>query len=262
MESARTPSRERIQQVLRETFGKDRKVSDLEGGLIRRFVRQCNRYTQTPPATLLEVLALMRHFSAPTRLHDWSYSFHVAVFFALEAATRQCGEPCSVWAINTNWFADRFRARYEALHELVDRDRNFKLRRETFRDVFRQDKPFVCPINPHYQNERLTIQQGIFLCPGSITVPFEDNVAELQYDLDPIFGQHMLVESAEKNLVKIDISTEPETRRTILRELFRMNISNATLFPGLQGFARSLEHALVLPETMQHGPNYYDEFPL
>jgi hypothetical protein len=41
-----------------------------------------------------------------------------------------------------------------------------------------------------------------------------------------------------------------------------MNISNATLFPGLQGFARSLEHALALPDTLQYGDKYEDDFVL
>ena len=40
----------------------------------------------------------------------------------------------------------------------------------------------------------------------------------------------------------------PEARREILRELHRMNISYATLYPGLDGFARSLGTTVTMSE--------------
>jgi hypothetical protein len=39
---------------------------------------------------------------------------------------------------------------------------------------------FVIPVNPFMLNERLVIQQGLFLCAGDISIPFEDNLAMLQ----------------------------------------------------------------------------------
>ncbi len=38
----------------------------------------------------------------------------------------------------------------------------------------------------------------------------------------------------------------PKARLDLLRELHRMNISHATLFPGLDGFARSLSNVAEL----------------
>jgi len=38
----------------------------------------------------------------------------------------------------------------------------------------------------------------------------------------------------------------PEARLKLLRELHRMNVSSATLFPGLDGFARSLMNVAEL----------------
>ena len=40
-------------------------------------------------------------------------------------------------------------------------------------------KTFACPQNPFRLNERLTIQKGVFMCPGNVTVPFEENLGSL-----------------------------------------------------------------------------------
>lgn len=40
-----------------------------------------------------------------------------------------------------------------------------------------------------------------------------------------------------------------EARRSILRELHRMNTSESTLFPGLDGFARSLGTTITMSEV-------------
>lgn len=235
-------------------------VFDLEGGLMRRFRRQCQHYVSSPPSTPLEVLALMQHYSAPTRLQDWTYSFHVATFFAITSSTPQSSERCAVWALDINWFRNRFEAKQPDLFEITDEDRNFQKDRHSFEKVFRQERRFVCPVNPYYLNDRLLIQQGVFLCPGSVGSRFEDNLIALQYD--EIDRECIPVRGAEEHLVKIEISTAPSTRTDILRDLGRMNISNATLFPGLQGFARSLEDALAFSHTLAYGDKYENDFPL
>ena len=50
-------------------------------------------------------------------------------------------------------------------------------------------------------------------------------------------------------------------RRKAMAELYQMNISNATLFPGLDGLARSLAYELEFhlafdPVTMEERPGY------
>jgi hypothetical protein len=73
-------------------------------------------------------------------------------------------------------------------------------------------------------NERLTIQQGLFLCPAQVNTGFEDNLQPMS-----LTG------------IKIDKLVFPSSlRETILAELNKMNISRASLFPGLDGFAQSL----------------------
>lgn len=116
---------------------------------------------------------------------------------------------------------------------------------ETFRDVFMAKKPFVCPINAYTLNERLVIQHGTFPCPGDISIPFEENLTALATETDskPDFGNH---------LWEIRIENDPpDLRKKILRKLHRMNMNRATLYPGLDGFAQSLEILLMgFPEIL------------
>src|SRR5947199_119509 len=60
--------------------------SRLEGGLLRRFQRHAQHYLPEVPddRNFMEWLALMQHYGAPTRLLDWTHSFFVAAFFALD----------------------------------------------------------------------------------------------------------------------------------------------------------------------------------
>jgi hypothetical protein len=73
-------------------------------------MRQCHHYTlHTPEAdNVMEWLALMRHYGAPTRLLDCTYSFFAAVYFALEDFELEDAEgECAVWALNSDWIAER-----------------------------------------------------------------------------------------------------------------------------------------------------------
>jgi hypothetical protein len=73
-------------------------------------------------------------------------------------------------------------------------------------------------------NERLTIQQGLFLCPAIVRQSFEQNL-----------------EATRLQGTTIEKLTFPASlREDILAELNKMNINRATLFPGLDGFAQSL----------------------
>jgi hypothetical protein len=117
---------------------------------------------------------------------------------------------------------------------------------DTFRRVFMVERSFVCPINSYGLNDRLIIQQGTFLCPGDISKSFEENLASLASRRD--FGEA---------LWEIRIEADLEERKNILRHLHRMNMNQATLYPGLGGFARSLETFMIIfPQTLRPDPDW------
>ena len=90
----------------------------------------------------------------------------------------------------------------------------------------------VTPVRPFRMNQRLTIQQGLFLCANQPLLGFRRCLAAL------------LVHGKKRGLATKDwlhkFVVAPEARLDVLRILNRLNINSATLFPGLDGFCRSL----------------------
>jgi hypothetical protein len=219
-----------------EAFGINlSEAATFEKSLMHLFRRQAQKYIidLPPEKEFFTWLTLMQHYGTPTRLQDWTYSFFVAVFFAVE---RSKGDPSAVWCLDANWCAEQ----YHAILKAIDEPSNERLQKEdpyirekrTFEDAIAREEPMlnVYPGNAFGLNERLIIQQGFFLVPCDVSQSFEDN-------LDALLGNDA---DYLKHFLKIEIDSDVELRTQILTHLYRMNITRATLFPGLQGFAESL----------------------
>jgi len=214
---------------------------EIERGLLRKFKREAHHYlSRLPePDDFMQWLALMQHFGAPTRLLDWSYSFYVAAHFAIERL--EPGRTCAIWAFDSDWWRARaLRAlppEVEAI--LIQCDPNAKKPDTVAAILQRADPlPLVFQLNPYRLNERLVIQQGIFVAPADVRVSFMENLGAIAS------------EQACKHLVKLELRGDPEVLRNAIRELTQMNISRATLFPGLDGFATNLKNLISFPETI------------
>jgi hypothetical protein len=226
-----------------------RRFGTVEKPLIREFLSRVHHYTADVPdeGDELSCLALMQHFGAPTRLLDWTISPFVAAFFAVEKAPH--GDPQEapiIWAINRRELLEdvlgvvRFEdpgappdqvAKAEeflrAMPPPVDAYRPLELIFLKRRSPFQ--RPLVVSDRPPKMNQRLSVQQGVFLRANPPNWSFED---ALRYVL--AHRKH----GQPRALHKLRIA--PEGRLHLLRELHRMNISAESLYPGLDGFARSL----------------------
>jgi hypothetical protein len=222
-------------------------VPALENKLLREFKRRLHHYTNDLPEKndRLEWLALMQHYGAPTRLLDWTYSFFVAAYFAIEVAELP---RCVVWGLNMNSYKvegilsrtdwSQIEQRYEK-YAKVDhsiRDKPWIKQSAIIDYLAEHPKPLVLSVNPFRLNERLTIQQGAFIFPGDISKSFEDNLTA-----------HSV---SSNSLIRFEISSKVKVRKEILLNLHRMNMSRASLFPGLEGFAESLKTRLAFPELL------------
>lgn len=200
----------------------------------------------------LYCLALMQHHGAPTRLLDCTYSPFVAAFFALESSPNVANrkdkrKPASViWCFNQNWLDKRSSdiENEQKRDLLIQRPNSDKARaddKNNFIPLYMPElvgesaEKFVSPENPILLNKRLIVQKGIFLCPGSVSEPFVDN-------LKAIKGWN---EESSILKLRLNFSNNPKKRIDALNDLHDMNIDNSTLFPGLDGFAQSLK--LKLP---------------
>ncbi len=224
-----------LERAAVDRWGRDwSELLAIEEGLVRRFKREAHLYLSNEPAEGDRIgwLSLMRHHGAPTRLLDWTYSFFVAVHFAIEKT--EPGERTAIWAMDLGRIWERAYER-DHLRPLLAGDPNVK-QKETVDAIIdaRPPDPLVFRLNPWRMNRRLILQQSVFLVPGDITRSFMDNLRAMD---DP-----------EELVVEIPLSTERSFLQEATRELLAMNMTSATLFPGLDGFARNLKSLIPFPD--------------
>jgi hypothetical protein len=212
-----------------------------EGRILRVFKRKAHQFlTQLPhPDDDFEWLALMQHHGAPTRLLDFTWSPYVAAFFALEHATGDA----AVWALNpADINPPRIRLSTKSRKPAITKSGMDPRRKGNFARYFlKGDLKFIWLDEPETMNRRLIAQAGTFAVPGVLDKPMEEIVQRYP---DP------------RNMIAKFILPAGKLRETGLRDLYRMQITNATLFPDLDGLARSLAYELEIhwaynPRTME-----------
>ena len=169
----------------------------------------------------LRCLALMQHHGAATRLLDFTKSPFVAAFFALESADMDV----AVYALNTPalWHAA------PTFDPSLTRARIDPRTRGNFERYFLDNKlPLIWFGEPSEMDSRLVAQSGLFVLPGVLDKPLEDI-------LDEYGGSDALL---KKFVLRLSMRDEA------MRALYRMNVTYATLFPDLDGLARSVSYEL------------------
>lgn len=199
--------------------------AEQEERILRIFKRKAIHFLDNVPDRddELDWLALMQDHGAPTRLLDFSWSPYVAAFFALHNATREA----VIWACNP----------IEIEKKEVDLEKPGNFRKH----FLSGSGSFVWLGEPHAMNRRLIAQSGTFLVPANLHKSIEEILQEYPNPRD--------------TLIKFIAPTQ-KVRETGMRELYRMNITQATLFPDLDGLARSLAYELEFhwaynPRTMK-----------
>ncbi|MDQ2821134.1 MAG: FRG domain-containing protein [Pseudomonadota bacterium] len=192
---------------------------------LRIFRRKAHNYL--PDAAVLvddiRCLALMQHHGAPTRMLDFTKSPFVAAFFALYRTIKSS----AVFALDTPtlWRAAP--------------SRDLTLRRElidprvagNFERYFASNtKDLIWVGEPEEMDRRLVAQSGTFVVPGVLDKPLDDIIS--------------CYESGSTLLKKIILP--PSIREEAMLSLYRMNITHATLFPDLDGLARSIGYELEI----------------
>lgn len=170
----------------------------------------------------LRCLALMQHHGASTRLLDFTKSPFVAAFFALEGAA----DDVAVFALNTPalWH------RTPSFDPELTRARIDPRQPGNYERYFASNKlPVLWYGEPSEMDSRLVAQSGLFVLPGVLDRP-------LDAILDASYG------GSEDLLIQFVLPLE--TRDEAMRALYRMNVTYATLFPDLDGLARSVSYEL------------------
>ena len=170
----------------------------------------------------LRVLAMMQHHGAATRLLDFTKSPFVAAFFALESSAGEA----AVYALNTPalW------ARTPRNEPSLTRDEIDPRQPGRYERYFVNNQHRVVWFGePSEMDQRLIAQSGLFVIPGLLDEPLETLLAEYGGADEPM-------------LVKLVL--DPSMRSAAMRALYRMNITHASLWPDLDGLARSINQEL------------------
>lgn len=181
----------------------------------------------------------MQHYGAPTRLMDWTYSPYVAAYFAFAELLAHCGQrprgefnsserpaEAGIWAINTDdlWLAMQKRLSPEQYAQV----RNKRQDPSSFKSVLTASGcPFITTATPLALNQRLSVQQGVFLCPRDITKSWTENLEGPGWTTSDRNARHFALR----------FSFEEAFER-----LRHMNIDARSLMPGLDGYGKFVLH--------------------
>ena len=166
----------------------------------------------------LESFSIMQHYGAPTRLVDWTHSPYVATFFGLDGAT----EDFAVYAINIK----------ELRWNNKIREREGEITQSY--DILRKRKKcngYIVDYQTPRMNERIRRQQGLFLVPSIINKSMSELLKDYGIENGELGGS--------KVAIKFVFKAKDITK--YWNKLKHMNITHETIYPGLDGFCKSLK---------------------
>jgi hypothetical protein len=243
-----------------------------EDQILEYFGRRIHLYVNALHMDALSLLSLLQHHGGPTRLLDFTRSFYVAAFFALEDA-READQCAAVFACDGIALAieadvalgtpfagylgqDSRPKKVEYVNRVLSERGGISAAQYYPENMIFEDrarKPAVLVVDPDWVHERIDVQQGTFLFPTKLDVSFEANLAyvfgwgeKICFCKASSESWNQINKEAPVALLKLELPYR--VRASALSELQRMNVTAQTLFPGLDGFARSQsKHVYTTP---------------
>ena len=217
-------------RLLRQRVRTEEDAVTIESQLLHEY-RQRSKHLRPPEsggtwaADSFEIYHLqsMQHFGAPTRLLDWTKSFYVALYFAVSDHPDTDG---SIHVASAGRIASKSSLeQWPQIKKWPQNPKDFL--------QYRDSDPFPMLYKPNFDFDRGIVQQGLFIMPS-----------RLLCDHNTMYETALSHDSAPLTKVIIPKALKP----TLLAQLAAMNVTPATLFPGLDGVARSV-HDLAMITT-------------
>lgn len=224
---------------LERLLGNNDDIFRVELDVLSKFEKSYKIYTgEKPSEDIVDEFSLIQHYGGPTRFLDFTFSYFIAAYFAFEE--KRDKNPAVIWAFNLDWLYKEAEKKLKKFSDDRYADFNLIHFEENFKYIIQRKIPAIIPISPSSYNDRMKVQNGIFLAKVDGTKSFEDNFCD--YNID----------DCKKNIKKITI---PYTKREeILNELYLMNLTAEYIYPGLEGFSKSLK--FVAEKSFQTYPSF------
>ncbi|MDE7291413.1 MAG: FRG domain-containing protein [Treponemataceae bacterium] len=258
------PSFERMyfdkKEILKDLF-------KLEQGIIRDFKRNVRafypEYSSIKDNDIYEYMSLVQHFGGATRFLDATFSFFIALFFAIgnieldsnEKSTEGKYRQFSIWCFDRVWIEYRYKdflppniielydtidkfgkdpqIQEEVLNYIPNMKKSSSERNERYKTEFRS----VINMNPFNLNSRINRQKGLFLMPTNPYCTFEDNLFNMVQDEDDSW-----------HILKINVEYDNNALLHMQKCLDAMNINHFVLFENLDGMCRNINMKACFPD--------------
>lgn len=197
---------------------------EIEDWLTKEFFSQAPLYQETASIhthqgdnRLIAQWAYMQHHGCATRLLDWTASAYIAAYFAV---CEFPAEPGAVFIVAPGPI-DTYRRRQGLVPEML-----------TEKDLLSNAGPdCVTFFWPHVRPMRAATQQSHFSTAVDLTIPHDAYILQACRDAQTEHSNDILCKK-----IIIPAALKP----AILQQLYAMNVTPRSLFPGLDGFGRTL----------------------
>ena len=192
---------------------RDNDLAEFEADFLREFEKYYGLYSKTP--NFWEFIALAQHHGLKTRLIDFTSNIFVAAFFSLHQKSKT--REYKIYVFNRQKFksSNDWNKKVQYISEPDEKMADnvmvaFGRFKETGADYL---------LTPHYSNNRIFVQQGLFVIPGSATINH----------LDKFY-----------NNSDIEINISPNIRKYILDRLKRFGYDEYRLMPDLDSVCHEI----------------------
>jgi len=208
--------------------------SILELNTLETFISEGCRYNSTPIDDYHAWLEIAQHFGVPTRLLDFTENPLVALYFACVDSGDIDG---SVWIVNEKNYRMNFYKEPPVTKEkdskliissiIQNEILNFNLKYDSNSDI---KYPWI--YKPYYREERMMHQASIFMLWGCKRNCFESFMKS-----ENLMSTDKSVNNEKKGIL-IPILIPHNYKKTILKQLEDLGISEKFIYPGLDGIGR------------------------
>lgn len=225
-----------------DKYPKRQMIQGVEAYSIQYFRKRSNSYEESNRNSegLVNLLATMQHYGCPTRLVDFTSSFHIAIYFAVNDS-HELKESFCVWALYS-----------PVLHNYSNQLSGSKGTSEqldnTIHNLLEPKGLGVIIAEPEKFSRRMAAQQGVLLAQTDIRNPFELNLhTAMTTENEPVEITLEELARINPNIINdiriIKFEFNENCIHQVRRELLQMNVTSEILFPDITGMAKSaIEH--------------------